>query len=138
MSTSTPGVFYQCQRCGNCCRWPGDVCIEDDEVSSIAAYLDLAEDEFLTRFTRLRANRKGLSLIEKPNDECIFLDGIDCTIQAVKPRQCSGFPNKWKFPKWRDSCEAIPLAVELPGIGPPSALAEDQGDGDGDGHLASR
>ncbi len=115
MSTSPPGVFYQCQRCGNCCRWPGDVDIEADEVTSIAAHLDLSEADFLARYTRLRTNRQGLSLIEKPNDECIFLDGIDCVIQKVKPRQCSGFPNTWNFPNWRDSCEAIPLAVPLAG-----------------------
>jgi len=113
MSTSPPGVFYQCQRCGNCCRWPGDVDIESAEVTSIAAHLGISEADFLARYTRLRTNRQGLSLIEKPNDECIFLDGIDCTIQAVKPRQCSGFPNTWNFPNWRDSCEAIPLAVPL-------------------------
>ncbi len=122
MSTSPPGVFYQCQRCGNCCRWPGDVEIESDEVSSIAAHLKLSEADFLARYTRLRTNRQGLSLIEKPNDECIFLDGIDCTIQEVKPRQCSGFPNKWNFPKWRDSCEAIPLAVPLKNSASASAI----------------
>lgn len=126
MSTSPPGVFYQCQRCGNCCRWPGDVEIEADEVSSIAAHLELSEADFLAQYTRLRMNRQGLSLIEKPNDECIFLDGIDCTIQSVKPRQCSGFPNTWNFPNWRDSCEAIPVAVAL-AERPPSSGADGAG-----------
>ena len=44
----------------------------------------------------------------------IFLDGIDCTIQAVKPRQCRGFPNEWNFAGWRKHCEAVPVAVPLP------------------------
>lgn len=36
------GVFYACQRCGNCCKWPGDVRIEDEEIPVIAAHLGLS------------------------------------------------------------------------------------------------
>ena len=38
-----------------------------------------------------------------------MLDGNRCTIQAVKPIQCRGFPNQWNFPGWRKVCEAIPV-----------------------------
>lgn len=106
------GVHYVCQRCTACCRWPGDVRLEEDEIAPIAAYLGLSEGEFLETFTRLRTNRQGLSLIEKANHECIMLDGNDCRIHAVKPRQCAGFPNKWNFPGWRDICRAIPANPE--------------------------
>ncbi|MEY5013526.1 MAG: hypothetical protein RLY69_1241, partial [Verrucomicrobiota bacterium] len=64
---------------------------------------------FIARFTRLRGDRTGLSLIEKDNHECVMLDGNNCTIQAVKPTQCRGFPNHWNFPGWREVCEAIPV-----------------------------
>ena len=104
-----PTVFYACQRCGNCCKWPGDVRIEDDEIAPIAAHLGIPQHEFLARFTRLRTNRTGLSLIEKENHECIMLDGNSCLIHPVKPAQCRGFPNLWNFPGWREVCEAIPL-----------------------------
>lgn len=104
-----PDVFYVCQRCTNCCKWPGDVRIEEDEIAPIAAHLDLSADEFLRQFTRLRSNRQGLSLIEKANHECIMLDGASCRIHAVKPAQCAGFPNTWNFPGWRNVCEAIPV-----------------------------
>jgi uncharacterized protein len=107
-----PSVFYVCQRCGNCCKWPGDVRIEEDEVAPIAAHLGLDEAVFLERYTRLRTNRTGLSLIEKENHECIMLDGNSCRIHAVKPAQCRGFPNLWNFPGWRDVCEAIPVPVD--------------------------
>jgi len=106
-----PGVFYQCQRCGHCCRWPGDVFVDHGEIEAIASHLGLAVDAFIQRHTRLRANRTGLSLVEKPNGECQFLDGNDCTINPVKPAQCRGFPNTWNFPGWRNICEAIPLAL---------------------------
>jgi Fe-S-cluster containining protein len=51
-----------------------------------------------------------LSLIARPNHECIFLEGTNvCKIQAVKPQQCAGFPNAWNFPGWREVCVAVPV-----------------------------
>ena len=102
-------IYFQCQRCANCCKWPGDVVVWESEVDRIAAYLNLEVPDFVEKFTRLRANRTGLSLTEKPNGECIFLVGNACSINAVKPEQCRDFPNKWNFPGWRDRCEAVPV-----------------------------
>lgn len=83
--------------------------VTDDEVEAIACHLDLPLHEFTDLFTEVRKNRRGLTLIEKPNHECIFLEGNVCTINEVKPAQCRGFPNDWNFPGWRDVCEAIPV-----------------------------
>ena len=102
-------VFYQCQRCGNCCRWPGDVRLTELDTVRIAEFLNLEIEEFVAKYTRLNANRTGLSLIENPDDSCVFLEGIECSIQPAKPSQCEGFPNLWNFPGWRDHCEAIPV-----------------------------
>lgn len=106
-----PDTYYVCQRCTACCRWPGDVRLEEDEIPRIAAYLDLTEDDFIERYTRLRTNRRGLSLIEKPNHECIMLRKGACRIHEVKPRQCAGFPNRWNFPGWEKECEAKPIPM---------------------------
>ena len=101
---------YLCQRCGNCCRWPGDVRGTAGEVENIAAHLMMEVDAFVERFTRLNANRTGLSINDKANGECVFLEGKNiCRIQEVKPGQCAGFPNLWNFPGWREKCEAIEL-----------------------------
>ena len=107
-SLDTPAPRYLCQRCGNCCRWPGDVRITEDEAQAIAAHLGLGEMQFIQSHTRINANRTGLSLIEKPDGACIFLQGLNtCLIQPVKPEQCRGFPNAWNFPGWREICEAV-------------------------------
>ncbi len=105
------GVWYACQRCGNCCRWPGEVPVSDAEIVRIAAHLKMSEADFIAEYTCVRKNRTGLTLVWKPNHECIFLDGIDCRIQAVKPDQCAGFPNRWNFPGWRKVCEARPVPL---------------------------
>ncbi len=108
MSLDKPSVSYVCQRCGNCCRWPGDVIVTPEEIGLIAKHLDVSETEFIENYTRLSANRKHLSIIDKENGSCLFLEGLNnCKIQSVKPDQCKGFPNKWRFDGWRDVCEAI-------------------------------
>lgn len=105
-------IFYECQRCTACCRWPGDVRLGAAEVTRLAAHVGLLEFDFIQKFTRLRQDRTGLSLIEKPNGECIFLAGNDCSVQAVKPQQCRNFPNLWNFPGFEKTCHAIPRVVE--------------------------
>jgi len=104
-----PDVTYLCQRCTNCCRWPGFVRLTDGDIAAIAAFLGLSEWEFIQKHTRLDGARGGLALHEQPDGACSFLDGRDCAIQPVKPIQCGGFPNTWNFPGWRDVCEAIPV-----------------------------
>jgi Fe-S-cluster containining protein len=90
--------------------------LNDADITAIAGFLGMDELAFIADYTRLRPKRDGLALIEKPNGECVFLEGVNhCRIQAVKPHQCGGFPNAWNFPGWRDVCEAIP--VEPPVIG---------------------
>ena len=105
----TPPVYYQCQRCANCCRWPGFVRLDDGDITAIAAHLGLTEHDFIQDYTRLRPQRDGLALIDQPGGACVFLDGGDCRVQPVKPRQCRGFPNAWNFPGWREVCEAVPV-----------------------------
>lgn len=104
-------IFYECQRCTACCRWPGNVRVSDEEITALAKFKGLSEFEFIQKYTRLHTDRRGLSLIEKPNHECIFLEGRDCTVQPVKPQQCKHFPNKWNFPGWQDVCQAIPREI---------------------------
>lgn len=104
-------TYYQCQRCAACCRWPGIVKVSAAEIDAIARFLALETGDFIDRYTRLRPDRKGLTLVEKGNGECVFLEGIDCQIQPVKPRQCSGFPNTWRFPGFEKTCEATPVEV---------------------------
>jgi Fe-S-cluster containining protein len=73
----------------------------------------MSEFDFIQEFTRLRADRRGLALKDKANGECIFLDGNDCAVQPVKPKQCREFPNLWNFPGFEKICRAIPREVTL-------------------------
>jgi Fe-S-cluster containining protein len=87
------------------------------EISRIAAFRQLSEYGFIQQFTRLRHDRQGLALQEKPNGECIFLERNDCAIQTVKPQQCRDFPNAWRFPGCEDVCKAVPRDLSEPETG---------------------
>jgi len=104
-------IFLECQRCTACCRWPGQVRLTDEEISRLATFKGMSEADFIQRFTRLRHDRQGLALMEKPNHECIFLEGENCSVQDVKPQQCKDFPNLWNFPGYEKICHAIPVEL---------------------------
>lgn len=104
-------IFYECQRCTACCRWPGQVRLREGELARLADFKDITEHEFIQRFMRLTPDRRGLALAEKENGQCIFLEGNDCSVEAVKPQQCRDFPNLWNFPGFEKVCHAIPRIV---------------------------
>lgn len=105
-------IFYECDRCTACCRWPGQVKLTDAEIAAMARFLSMSEEEFIQQYTRLHTSRTGLALEDKPNGECIFLDGNDCRVNPVKPQQCRNFPNLWNFPGFREICRAKEVLME--------------------------
>ena len=105
---------FQCVRCGACCRWEGPVRVTEAEVDAIAAYLNIPVRDFLRDHTVLTADRRSLSLLEKPDGSCCYYDDQtrSCRIQDVKPAQCRNFPDKWNFPGWEKLCAGA--QVETP------------------------
>jgi len=104
-------IFLECQRCTACCRWPGQVLLSDTEITRLAAFKSLSEHDFIQRFAKLRADRRGLALKENPDGSCIFLQGENCAVQPVKPQKCREFPNLWNFPGFEKVCHAIPREI---------------------------
>jgi Fe-S-cluster containining protein len=105
-------IYYECVRCTACCRWPGQVKLSDAEITRIAAFLGVSDFDFIQHYTRLRPDRRGLALQDKPGGECILLEGRDCLVHPVKPQQCRDFPNGWNFPGFEKICRAVPSEVE--------------------------
>ncbi|MBR2439258.1 MAG: YkgJ family cysteine cluster protein [Lentisphaeria bacterium] len=98
---------FQCKRCGICCKWEGPVRVSEQEISKIAAFLNIPEDEFIRNHTVLAPDRRSLSLMEKEDGSCVYYDdeAKACILQSVKPQQCKDFPKKWNFPGWDNLCE---------------------------------
>jgi hypothetical protein len=85
--------------------------LQDGEIARLARFLNLSEHDFIQIHTRISTDRAGLALQERPHGECVFLDGDDCSVQPVKPRQCRDFPNLWNFPGFEKTCRAVPRLV---------------------------
>jgi uncharacterized protein len=108
MTTDTINTTFSCRRCGNCCRWPGEVRVDTIEVVRIADFLRLPEADFIARHTAVTRDRQGLTLLEKADSSCAFLkDDNSCALQAVKPRQCSAFPFGWRAPEFEHLCAGL-------------------------------
>ncbi len=90
---------FHCAGCGACCRWQGIVRLDDNAIAAIAAYLGLAEQEFIDKWTRLSPDRRCLVLNDREDGACCFLTPDNrCRIHPVKPRQCGAFPMEWHVP----------------------------------------
>ena len=106
--------LYVCTGCGKCCRWPGYVRVTEREIDRISGYLGISATEFVESYTKLTADRRGLTIVEREDGACRFLaDDESCKIQAVKPQQCIDFPHKWNFPGFEDECPAIKLKIRV-------------------------
>lgn len=109
-------IVHTCQRCGACCRWEGNVCLTDEDITAIAAFLGMEEYDFINTYCHLRGNRQGLSLTDAPDGACIMLNEDNtCRIQDVKPVQCKGFPTRWNFPGWENRCPGAGKTTEPQG-----------------------
>jgi hypothetical protein len=89
------GLHFECEQCGGCCGgFPGYVWVTPDELAQISEFLKISSEQFQARY--LTKVRQRMSLIEKENYDCIFLnrngDTIRCQIYPVRPRQCRTWP----------------------------------------------
>ena len=91
--------IFHCKCCGNCCRWEGVVHYKPEEGARIAAFLGISEDRLIQEYTRLADDRTELVFIDKADGSCIFLTEAGlCSINPVKPHQCSSYPYEWDVP----------------------------------------
>ncbi len=89
------GVHFRCTapECCDCCtgnRGPGYVWVSGEEMEAIAGYLDMPFDKFTRRY--IRQVDWSFSLIETPENDCIFLTDGKCGIYEVRPTQCRTYP----------------------------------------------
>jgi Fe-S-cluster containining protein len=90
------GLNFGCTECGRCCKMDGDVWLAPEEVSALAAHLQLEEPEFRAAYTRQQI-RDWACLKQSasaPGRGCVFFDGASnqCGIYEQRPIQCSTYP----------------------------------------------
>ena len=76
------GLRFDCTQCGKCCGGaPGYCWVSEDEIHALAERLGMEVEAFRRRYTRV-IKKRGVSLQEKANYDCIFFDkklAVRCT-----------------------------------------------------------
>ena len=106
---------YDCTLCRNCCKEYAAV-LTEDEVETIAEFLELDKDEFIKQYVE-ESRDDSFELRSIP---CCFL-GADnkCLIESCKPQNCIDYPftNKperlWSLFSVIDSTFVCPVVFEL-------------------------
>jgi Fe-S-cluster containining protein len=82
-------------RCSNCCRHsPGYVFLIANDVKRLLIATGLDLRTFQERYLR-EVNLSGIhriSLIEKPDYDCIFWEKDGCSVYRYRPMQCRSYP----------------------------------------------
>lgn len=82
-------ALFTCTQCGDCCKGYGGTYLSSMDMASIAKYLGITADKFVTDYTNLSGNRRLIR--QGDNGYCIFWDQV-CTIHSVKPKMCRQWP----------------------------------------------
>jgi uncharacterized protein len=97
---------FSCQQCNECCRQPGFVYLDQEEVEPIASYMNMSASQFVNEHCEIQ-DRTQLVLKKHADEACIFLSEKGCSIHAVKPAQCRSFPTRWRTRKSFEYCVGL-------------------------------
>ena len=108
-SAGISSVGFVCRRCGECCRIKdGIVRVSNEEIARIAAFLGMAEQDFIDNETDIAPDRRGLVLKSRSDGACAWLaDDNSCRIHPVKPDKCRTFPYEWTNDDSADVCAGL-------------------------------
>jgi len=103
---------YDCCKCNNCCRAYA-VVLNDDDIERISRHLGQSKRDFINENLEKSDFDENEYRINK--QPCIFLcDDGKCSIQAVKPSECEGFPFTDKPNRLESMLGMIDFAEECP------------------------
>ena len=88
-------IYFDCMRCNACCGGqPGYVWLSKKDLMALSEYFGLSIQEFALAFCRMVdiGIEITLSLKEKQNYDCIFLENYGCSVYPVRPVQCKTYP----------------------------------------------
>jgi Fe-S-cluster containining protein len=86
---------FECMRCNQCCSGqPGYVWLSQKDLDALSSYLHVSRRAFALDYcTPVNIGLAlTLSLKEKKNHDCIFLESGGCTVYRARPAQCRTYP----------------------------------------------
>lgn len=89
------GLNFECQGCNYCCSSePGYVFLSENDIKRLSEGLSMDRQSFIDTYCRTvdMGAFKMISLLEKDNYDCIFLQGGGCKVYPYRPTQCQTYP----------------------------------------------
>ncbi|MCF7938884.1 MAG: YkgJ family cysteine cluster protein [Spirochaetales bacterium] len=89
------GLRFSCRQCSYCCRGePGFVFLSLDDLQRLSASFSWTIQEIIQKYCHYVPvnGRHLISLKEKPDNDCIFLEHDTCRVYAARPVQCQTYP----------------------------------------------
>lgn len=90
------GLRFTCQPgCHYCCGVePGFVFVSLSDLKRLASFLALSTQEVVSSYCRKvpMGSISYISLLEKANHDCIFLEAKGCSVYTARPLQCATYP----------------------------------------------
>lgn len=86
------GIRFECTSCGECCKARGGydyVYVTLVERRRLARHLKLNTTAFTKTYC---AKANGQFHLRDPQNDCLFLNGVRCTVYAARPQQCRTWP----------------------------------------------
>ena len=82
---------FQCQPgCIKCCEQQGFVYLTEEDLTRLAAYVNMTPAAFERRYVYRTKNLRRLRVPRTV--QCVFLKSDGCSVHAAKPLQCRTFP----------------------------------------------
>jgi Fe-S-cluster containining protein len=110
---------FACQQCGECCHGDKGILVTPAEITALAAFLDLSQDELQRRY--LIHSPLGPQVASR-GGACVFLADNRCRVHPVKPRICRDWPFLPALLAHADEFEAAKEAC--PGLHPDCSHAD--------------
>lgn len=85
------GIPFECNKCGDCCKWEGHIYLKSDDVKKLSDFLHITINNFLSKYAKDVGGRMALKDKDE-NSECVFLKNNICEVHGVRPRQCDEYP----------------------------------------------
>ena len=113
------GLQFSCvSGCVYCCGVePGYVFLSQVDLDRLCKHTNLSQDEFIRTYCHYvdMGAAKMISLLEKKNNDCIFLGKTGCTVYEARPIQCRTYPFWSSVVESKESWDEE--ALLCPGIG---------------------
>jgi len=80
-----------CRQCANCCR-VATARVTERDVDRLARHFRVKPERIMADYVA-GSDEEGFILKRRPEGDCVFLDGNDCSVYDARPDVCQRYPH---------------------------------------------